>query len=77
MAYNRRNYFRKCEHALQITRQHYEPGRQDRCYRWVWAKYIRDQFHVGYHTYLTWLQVAREREAARNAGRPSERTLFD
>lgn len=77
MAYNRENYLRKCEHALQITRLHYEPGRQDRCYRRVWAKYIRDQFHVGYRTYLSWLQVARETQAAGRSGGPTERTLFD
>ena len=46
MAYNNKNHIRKREHAVLITRQYYEPGRQDRCLKWVWKKYIRDLFHV-------------------------------
>lgn len=46
---------------MLITRQYYEPGRQDRCLKWVWKKYIRDLFHVEYATYLTWLREERKR----------------
>lgn len=56
MAYNNRNHELKRAHALRITEQYYEPGRQDRCLKWVWRKFIRDEFHVGYATYLRWLR---------------------
>lgn len=61
MAYRNKNQIRKRERAVQITRQYYEPGRQDRCLRWVWKKYIHDLFHVEYATYLTWLRLERKR----------------
>lgn len=60
MAYNRKNHIRKQLHALTVTEQYYEPGRQDRCYRWVWQKYIRDQFHIEYDTYLRWIRAAKK-----------------
>ena len=47
---------------MEVTELYYEPGRQDRCYRWVWQKYIRDMFHVEYCTYLRWI---REEKALR------------
>lgn len=72
MAYNNRNFLKKCEHVLRVTRQYYEPGRQDRCYHWVWRAHIRDQFHVGYRAYLNWLRRARE-----NQSHDPQQTLFD
>lgn len=60
MAYNRRNYIQKRKHAVQIANSYYEPGRHDRCYRWVWRKYIRDTFHVDYMTFMRWLREERQ-----------------
>lgn len=72
MSYNNRNFILKRRHALQVTEQYYEPGRQDRCCRWVWQKYIRDQFHVEYKTYLQWL-----RDERRTPCTCRELSLFD
>ena len=74
MAYNRRNYIQKRKHAVQIANSYYEPGRHDRCYRWVWRKYIRDTFHVDYMTFMRWL---REERADTTPPAFSYRTLFD
>ena len=71
MAYNNQNYLHKRRHAAQITALYYEPGRQDRCHKWVWRKYIYDQFHVCYDTYMRWL---REERASRNQ---LQLSLFD
>lgn len=60
MAYNNKNHLLKRRQALEITRQYYEPGRQDRCHRWVWQKHIRDLFHIEYRTYLKWLREERD-----------------
>jgi hypothetical protein len=73
MAYNNKNHIRKCEHAVRITKLYYEPGRQDRCLKWVWKKYIYDQFHVEYAAYLSWLRKERER-TQQDIRQP---TLFD
>ena len=73
MAYNNKNHIRNREHAALITQQYYEPGRQDRCLRWVWRKHIRDLFHVEYATYLTWLR----KERARTQQDIRQPTLFD
>ena len=48
MAYNNKNYLEKIKQAVEVTKAHYEPGRQDRNHRWVWNNYIYDMFHVGY-----------------------------
>lgn len=56
MAYNNKNYLEKIKQAVEVTKAHYEPGRQDRNHRWVWNNYIYDMFHVGYITYLSWLR---------------------
>ncbi len=40
MAYKNKNFLKKREAAVRLARLHYEPGRQDRNYKWVWRKYI-------------------------------------
>lgn len=42
MAYNNKNYLEKIKQAVEVTKAHYEPGRQDRNHRWVWNNYIYD-----------------------------------
>lgn len=56
MAYNNKNYLEKVKQAVEVTKAHYEPGRQDRNHRWVWRTQIREMFHIGYATYLKWLR---------------------
>lgn len=56
MAYNNNNRSLRIKHAVEITKMYYEQGRQDRCHQWVWRKYIYNQFHVGYITYMKWLR---------------------
>lgn len=73
MAYSNKNQLLKREHAVEITRRYYEPGRQDRCLKWVWRKHIRDLFHVEYVTYLKWLRL----ERARTQQDVRQPTLFD
>ena len=42
MAYNNKNHLEKIKQAVEVTKAHYEPGRQDRNHRWVWNNYIYD-----------------------------------
>lgn len=61
MSYNNKNHIRRREKAMQVTAEYYEPGRHDRCYKWVWRKVIRDQFHIEYRTYLQWIREEKAR----------------
>lgn len=33
---------------LELVRQHYEPGRQDRCLKWVWRTFVRPELGLSY-----------------------------
>ena len=72
MPYNNKNLIRRQQHAIRITEQYYEPGRHDRCYRWVWRKYIYEMFHIEYRTYLKWLRAEKKRQKDRD----EQLTLF-
>lgn len=57
MSYNRNGYFIRAARIQELTRQYYEPERQDRCYKWVWRKHIRPIYGIGYRAYLRYLWV--------------------
>lgn len=57
MAYNRNGYYKRAAVIQAITRRHYEPERQDRCYAAVWRRYIRPAFGICYATYLRYLKA--------------------
>jgi len=62
MAYVRDNFLERRKHAVEVTKMYYEPGRHDRCLKWVWRKYIKDLFHIEYRTYLAWMRAEGFRE---------------
>lgn len=46
---------KRAERVLAIVRQHYEPGRQDRCLKWVWRAYVYPELglsYIGFQTIL-------------------------
>lgn len=57
MAYNKKGYYRRARMIQEITRKHYEPERQDRCYAAVWRKHIRPVFGICYCTYMKYLKA--------------------
>jgi hypothetical protein len=40
-----------------LAARYYEPGRQDRCYKWVWKRHIAPIYGFGYRTFLRYLNV--------------------
>lgn len=54
MAYNRTGYFKRAKAIQELTARHYEPGRQDRCLKWVWRVHIKPLFGICYQTFLTY-----------------------
>lgn len=59
-------YLIRAERIRAITMEHYQPERHDRCYKWVWRRYIRPVYGITYHTYLRYLRVNPE-EIERNS----------
>lgn len=57
MAYNRNGYYKRVRAVQELTAQHFEPGRQDRCRKWVWRKFVQPVYGIGYHAYLNCLKV--------------------
>ena len=55
MAYNKKGYYKRAKALQELTAQHYEPERHDRCYKWVWRKFVYPQFGICYHSYLRYL----------------------
>ncbi|MDE5944543.1 MAG: hypothetical protein K2K83_02630 [Rikenella sp.] len=64
MAYNKKGYYKRAKALQELTAQHYEPERHDRCYKWVWRKYVYPQFGICYHSYLRYLHTEVPAEAS-------------
>ncbi len=62
MAYNNKNYLKRREAAVRLADLHYEPGRQDRCYRWVWERYIYPIYHISYNTFMSWVRAEKNKD---------------
>lgn len=72
MAYSKNGYFRRAEEIQRITNEHYEPGRQDRCLKWVWKRHIYPTFGVCYSSYLGYLKALRRRDGLDPCLRPRQ-----
>jgi hypothetical protein len=62
MAFNILYTLQIAERVQEITRQHYEPGRQDKNYRAVWQYHVLPKYHIRYKTYLKYLKIDVEEE---------------
>lgn len=62
MAYNRAGYYKRAEQIQAIVREHYEPGRQDRCLKWVWRKYVEPVYGMCYVTFLKYANAELKKE---------------
>lgn len=73
--YMHENYLRRAELVQEITREHYEAGRLDRCHAEVWRRWVYPVYPCCYHTYLSLLRVdvAQERLSMQKAvSKPSQ-----
>lgn len=72
------NTLMRIRNVCEITQQHYEPGRKDRCYKEIWRRYVYPIYPCCYRTYLTYIGINVEKELKsiaekKNAG---QLTLF-
>lgn len=61
-----RNWIKRALDVQQIVKQHYLPGDQSRCKRWVFRCYVRPVYHISEATFFRYLAVnpAEAEEAA-------------
>lgn len=57
MAYSNAGYLRRAKAIQELTLQHYERGRHDKCLKRVWRKYILPIYGLTYKAYLNNLTV--------------------
>ena len=72
-----KGYYIRVANMQRIAREHYEPGRQDRCYKWVWRKYIVPMYGVSYITFMQSLKVDIPEEPKEDAQDRRQLSLFD
>lgn len=77
MPYNKTGYYKRAEQIQAIVREHYEPGRQDRCLKWVWRRHVQPLYGVCYITFLKYLKVKIPAEVDDIPKDPRQLSLFD
>lgn len=46
----------RAEQICKIAAEYYEPGRQDRSYKWVWRYHILPIYGINYRTFLKYMK---------------------
>lgn len=62
MAYEKLNQLLRIKTIQAMTKAHYEAGRADRNFRWVWKHHIYPVYFIAYDTYIKCLKVDVDRE---------------
>ncbi len=57
-----RSTIEKAKMINSITKRYYEEGNQKRSYKGVWRSYIYPLYPMCYHTYLSYLSIARNKD---------------
>ena len=73
MAKKHKNTLLRIKKVCDITQQHYELGRQDRCYKAVWRNYVFPVYPMHYRTFLNYINTPLAEEKKGNA---NQLTLF-
>ena len=65
MGYHK-NTLRRIALVRDIVNNHYEPGRNDRCYKEVWRRYVYPVYPMCYRTFLNYIGVNIAQQTKRN-----------
>ena len=57
-----KNTLLRIKKVCEITQQHYESGRQDRCYKAVWRNYVYPVYPMHYRTFLNYINTPLQEE---------------
>lgn len=77
MSYNKKGYYKRAQKIQQIAKEFYEPGRQDRCYKWVWRYHVLPVYGIQYRAFLTYLKVEIPDDLERHQSYGRQPSLFD
>ncbi len=68
----------RAQAVRELFRQWYEPGRQDRCKRWVWRTKILPEFGISLRTFCRYLGFSEDEVRAEYdpAHDPRQMSLF-
>lgn len=69
-----KNTLLRIKHVCDIVQQHYEPGRQDKCYRAVWKNYVFPIYPMCYRTFLNYINTP---TGTSGSDEPGQLKLFD
>lgn len=61
-----KNTLKRIDLVCRIVKEHYEPGRRDRCYKEVWRRYVYPVYPMCYRTFLNYIGVNVELEMRKN-----------
>jgi len=62
MAYNNKYRLERARTIQSIVRQWYEPGRHDRCRRWIWEHKVQPMFKISYSAFKKDLKFIKDYE---------------
>ena len=51
------NHMQKIRNVCELTRRHYQPGRQDRSYKAIWRNLIYPLYPMCYRTFLNYVNT--------------------
>jgi hypothetical protein len=54
-----KNTVKKASLIHNLAAQHYETGRQDKCWRAVWANHVQQVYPMCYRTFLNYIRLAK------------------
>ena len=74
--YTREYILRRVAAIQKRARQHYEPGRQDRSWPWVWRYHILPVYSISFRTFERYMAIDVEKELEKLRGPPSCGVLF-
>lgn len=60
------NTLKKAQKVQQLVAEYYEPGRQDRCKRWVWTYKVYPIYPMSERTFYRYLAMPKAQEALKN-----------
>lgn len=60
----------------EIVEQHYEPGRHDRCKRWVYRNFVRKKFRISERTFFRYLKITPQTPAQADPEDKRQLSLF-
>lgn len=64
----------RAQRIRELTEQHFEPGRQDKCLKMVWRRHVQPVYGISYRAYLRYIRYLKH---CQNYDINRQLTIFD